>query len=227
MTSVPAGSPRVDVGKLADAHLFGEQRVEQQNQPQVTVEQAPPSTRAYRIASLAHDAEGKSSSVVLEVTPGDMAFFKPGDNVEAGVLLKDVGANAILLETNGRPERIEYIGVRQPVLIRVTNASKGSDGNQIVDWSWALHWNRLQVKDVLEKLGLALVNGQFVVTGESPLLANWNIAASDHLLSVNGKPLDVVGNVKQVLEPLSLPGRVSLVFENQRRRNLVRWERKM
>lgn len=219
-----AGSPQIDIEKLADAHLFGDQLVEQPK-PQVTIEQAPPSTREYRIASIAHTSVGGLSSVVLEVTPGDMRYFRLGSQVEPGVLLKDVSGNAILLETNGRPERIEYIKVKQPMFIRVTKATKGKESKQKEDWAWTEQWDKLAVSEVLNRLGLSLINGSYVITGESPLLSNWNVAASDSLLAVNGKPLVVGKEIKGQLQPLSQPGTVHLLLENDRRRNLVRWTR--
>lgn len=217
----------IDVDKLAEAHLFGDVATFTPR-PLVSIELAPPSTRSYRIASIAYQATGSSSSVVLEVQPGDMAFIKPGDAIEPNVILKDVSADAILLETNGRAERIEYVRVRQPVLIKVTKIAR-ADGSPkpVDDWTWTATWDQLSVEEILLKLGLALVDGRYVVTAESPLLSSWNVAASDRLLAVNGKPVAAGKDIKDQLQPLSQPGTVLLLIENGRRRNLVRWTRKM
>lgn len=224
--SLPAVK-KIDVDNLAEAHLFGDV-VTATPKPQISIEQAPPSTRSYRIASIAYQAAGGSSSVVLEVQPGDMAFLRPGDAIEQNVILKGVSADAILLETNGRAERIGYVRVRQPVLIKVTKTARADGSSKKADdWTWTAMWDRLSAEEITQKLGLALVDGRYVVTGESPLLSSWNVAASDRLLAVNGKPLVVGKQTKDQLQPLRQPGTVHLLLENDRRRNLVRWTREM
>lgn len=218
---------RINIDNLAEAKLFGD-IVTATPKLQVSIEQVPPSTRSYRIASIAYQAAGGSSSVVLEVEPGDMAFLRPGDAIEHNVILKDISADAILLETSGRAERIEYVRVRQPVLIKVAKTAR-ADGSakKADDWTWTAKWNQLSAEDVTQKLGLALMDGRYVVTGESPLLSSWNVAASDRLLAVNGKPLVAGKEIKDQLQPLRQPGTVHLLLENDRRRNLVRWTREM
>lgn len=221
---VPA-EKKIDVEKLAEAHLFGDVLIATPK-PQIRIEQAPPSTRSYRIASIAYQTAGGPSSVVLEVNPGDMAFLRPGDAIEPNVILKDISADAILLETSGRAERIEYVRVRQPVLIKVTKTARADRSTkQADDWEWTARWDQLSADEIVLKLGLALVDGRYVVTGESPLLSSWNVAASDRLLAVNGKPLVVGKEIKGQLQPLSQRGTVHLLLENDRRRNLVRWVR--
>lgn len=221
------GLQRADVEKLVQSRLFGEIGDVMPDKPQVNIEQAQPSTRAYRIASIAYRHGGGQSSAILEVTPGEMVFFRSGEAVEPGVLLKSVKEDAILLEANGRAERIDYVKVRRPVLIRVKKGVESTERSEMDDWSWVVQWSQLSDNELLKKLGLALIDGQYVVMGNSPLLANWNIAASDRLLSVNGRVLSEGEDIGAVLMPLSVPGTVSLLLENPRRRLLVRWERKM
>lgn len=226
VSQLPAAK-NIDIDKLAESQLFGSVAVATPK-PQISIEQAPPSTRSYRIASIAYQTANGPSSVVLEVTPGDMTFLRPGDTIEPGVALKDVSADAILLETNGRAERIEYVRVRQPVLIKVTKAARdGALPKSTDDWTWTAKWAQLSAEEIVVKLGLALVDGRYVVTAESPLLGSWNVAESDRLLAVNGKPLVAGKEIKEQLQPLSQPGTVHLLVEGASRRNLVRWHRRM
>lgn len=212
----------VSIDTLVDAHIFGVQGTEK---PSIEEKPNPavPSTKPYRIAGLAYGGNDNQSSVVLEIKPGDMVFLRPGDVIESGVSLESVGKDEIVIQSNGRRERIAYVKVRRPVLIRVKE-NETPDGNQRHDdWEWLKMWDQLSVDRILSKLGIVRKLDKYIITEESPLLVNWNISPGDVLLSVNGRVLADGESVKFVLQPLSV-GETTLVVENMKRRNLIRWK---
>lgn len=215
--------PNIDV--LIDAHIFGSQIINERK-PQVAVTQAPISTKAYRIAGIAYDTNAKNGSVLLEVRPGDMEFIRQGDSIEPNVSLSSVSENAILLNVNGRPERIEYVKVRQPALIKVKNVGSTSlVSEKPADWAWVEGWDQIPERDLLGNLGILLRGGVYVITSESVLLADWNISPGDILMSVNGRVLGGGEGSREILRPLSKPDTVHLLVESASRRKLVRWAR--
>lgn len=220
---------RPNIESLVSVHLFGEEAAPAPVKSRPTLEAAAPSTKAYRIASLAYSDLQSEASVVLEVRPGDMEFHKPGGMIESGVVLETVFPRGIVIDVGGRPERIEYVGVRQPVLIKVKagDRAKGNDESEEADWSWLDRWDSLDAKDVVNKLGLRREGEHYVIAAESPLLVNWNLAAGDRLLSINGKPLMASDSHKSVFSPFRGVAVVHILVENSRRRNHVRWERQM
>lgn len=214
-----------DINSLVEANIFGIP-VGEAPKPAVKIEQAAPSTKPYRIAGIAFNKGSETASVVMEVRPGDFGFFKHGDEIEPGVSLTSISDKAVLLDVSGRAERVEYVGVRQPVLIRVQEKERGLEqASKSVDWTWASEWNQLSNEIILKKMGLAYVEGRYVIEAGSLLLNNWSVSPGDVLLSVNGVSLVKGSTPKEVLRPLSRLDTVHLLLENSRRRNLVRWRR--
>lgn len=227
--AVPESAPKRDIETLVSIHLFGQEQITKQELPKVRAESAPVSTKSYRIASLAYSDQAPNASVVLEVRPGDMEFYKISDEIESGVLLDSIFSNGILLNNAGRAERVEYVRVRQPALVRVKNSKTTGavDRNEPADWSWIQNWESMETIEVLKKLDLHKQGNLFVIGSMSPLLSNWNFAGGDRVLAINGAPLRDDGTVRSVLAPLRVTGVVHVLIENDRRRNLVRWERQM
>ncbi len=223
-----SGSKR-DIEALVSASVFGLEQQAGQVSATVKPESAPASARSYRIASLAYSSQPASASVVLEIRPGDMELFKVGDEVEPGVHLDTIYSNGILIQSSSRAERIDYVRVRQPALIRVRADREGGGSNdrRIVEWSWLDQWERLGAEEVLSRLGLRKHGTQFIVESQSILLSVWGLSSGDRVLSLNGVPLNDSDNIKTVLDPIRLGGVVHMLVENDRRRSLVRWSRSM
>ena len=213
---------QTSINELVDAHIFGIQGMERPN-----IEEKPkpavPSTKPYRIAGLAYGGSDNQSSVVLEIKPGDMVFLRPGDTIEPGVALEAVDKDEILIQSNGRRERIAYVKVRQPVLIKVKESKTTDRSQRHDDWEWLKMWDQLSVEQILKELGIVSKLDKYTITEESPLLANWNISPGDVLLSINGHALADGESIKSILRPLIL-GETTLVIENTKRRNLIRWK---
>lgn len=211
---------------LIQSHVFGEELSVSPVRPVIEQAVARPSTRDYRIASLAHSNDPKKSSVVLEVTPGEMKFLKPGEAIEQGIVLLRTASDGVLINAHGQAEKIEYIRVPVPVLIKTTEGAQSLTTEvQEFDWAWVSQWKSLPDSAILQRLHIEKRGGVYVIQAGSPLLSNWNVKAGDVLLSINGTPLGGAVPLKSAFEPLTLAATVNLLVENSRRRNMVRWSR--
>lgn len=220
----PLTRQRPSIESLVDIHFFG---TVQQAKTQIipNPENVPKSTKAYRIASLAVAQVESRASVVLETKPGDMMLLRPGDAIEAGVTLLSILDDAIVIQVNGKSERIDFIRARQPVLIKVKQTTHlGTVSAQEYDWSWVAGWATMTDHELLEKLGLSVEGNRVLITTGSPILKNWNVNAGSWLLSVNGKQLLGSNKLRDILWPLSQRDTSHLLIESKKRRSLVRWQ---
>ena len=212
---------KIDTSQIDRWHLFGRQATAQQPQRKPALALAKPSTRSYRIAGMAQANRENLSSVLFETKPGDMAFFLVGDTVEKGVTVKGIQNGSVLLEVNGRLERIDPPVAKEKLFIPV-NRSKYQVLNNQVDWSWLQEWPRLSNQVVFEKLGLQYSDNRWIIDRRSPLLVSKKLRAGYSVISVNGKTLNDE-NVKAVFQPLMLGDSFYILVQTDRKRMSVRW----
>ena len=88
-----------NIDLLVHAHVFGIQGTPLKKAA-IVLPPPVPSTKPYRIAGIAYSKIPTRSSVCLEIKPGVMEFFKPGDLIAKGVRLEHIGSDNIRCSKN-------------------------------------------------------------------------------------------------------------------------------
>lgn len=222
--NLPLPSRSVDTGRIWEFHLFGEVIDSPAAKSKPNLQAARPSTRDYRIAGLAQARQPERSSVLFELKPGDMAFFRIDDSIEPGVKVARIRSDSVYLDVNGRLERLEVPAAKERLLIPASSPQGLISGSDDYDWGWLDQWDTLADAAVADKLGLVRREGQWVISRQCPFLSARQIRGGFVVMAVNGVALRA-GDIKRAFEPLREGEDLYILLQTPRKRFSVRWKR--
>lgn len=224
----PVPDDRGGLGAVARLHLFG--------QPQVAARPVPveaPETRLnLTLRGVFAAAETDSGAAIIAAGNGDENFYRAGDPVSGGAILREVHPDRVILERAGRFETLRLPeGSRSGMEFGLPEesapppAEHEADHVGLGDFRERLLQNpqeafeMVQVSPVMEA---GRIKGYRVAPGREPaLFRRSGLRPGDVVTSVNGVPLDNPAQLNDVMRQLSAAEALDLTVDRKGRTQQV------
>jgi general secretion pathway protein C len=233
LTAPVAGAPARDehggLGAVARLHLFGEA-------PAIAARPVPveaPETRLnLTLRGVFAAVKPESGAAIIAAGNGDENFYRAGDPVAGGAILREVHPERVILERAGRFETLRLPeGSRTGMEFAPPEADVpppvGSEGDHagLGDFRERLLQNpqeafeMVQVSPVMEA---GRIKGYRVAPGREPaLFRRSGLRPGDVVTSVNGVPLDNPAQLNDVMRQLSAAEALDLTVDRKGRTQQV------
>ena len=208
---------RVDAGRVANQHLFG------QFAPQAVSGDAPDTTLALTLHGIVAGKRAQDSRALIVVN-GDEEPYAVGAQLPGGALIRAIYPDRVMLERDGRVEALRLpkadLGQGQATGSFVSNPtaalgpSPGSLPSDLGQLRQQIVNNPQRLMDVVRAMpvrqGDKLTGYRVYPAGNSPAFAQLGLRPGDIVTAVNGIPLTDPAQSMRVLSALKTSDQISI-----------------